>query len=164
MRVLYDASVVESEDKVVVRVATRDDVPGMMRLLRTELPHSLDLATSGENDPRYLEAFERVSADQNQLLIVATMKERVVGATQMTMIPYVAYGGGWIGHIEAFAVDPFVRRQGVGARLVAFAVDAARARGCFRLQLTSNKRRSEAHRFYERVGFVASHEGFKMML
>jgi GNAT superfamily N-acetyltransferase len=105
-----------------------------------------------------------MAADPNNTLLVAEREGRVVGTFQLTLIQHVAYRGGLVAQIENLIVDPAVRGQGVGEHMMRWAIEEARARGCFRVQLTSNKTRDRAHRFYETLGFVRSHEGMKFLL
>lgn len=88
----------------------------------------------------------------------------MVGAFHLTVIQYVAYRGGRVAQVENVIVDPAARGRGIGEAMMRWAIDEARRRGCFRVQLTSNKVRKRAHAFYERIGFVASHEGMKLVL
>ncbi len=96
--------------------------------------------------------------------MVAELGGDVVGVFQLTMTQLVAHRGGRVAEVEAVFVDPAVRGRGVGGAMMRWAIDEARRRGCFRLQLTSNKKRTRAHAFYERLGFVATHEGMKLAL
>jgi GNAT superfamily N-acetyltransferase len=127
-----------------------------------------DLASHPERTGRgddlapYLEAFDEIAADPRSDLYVATVGARVVGTFQLTVQRHLAYRGGRAAVVESVHVASDMRRRGVGEAMMRFAVDVARRRGCHRVQLTSNKRRRDAHRFYERLGFVASHEGFRL--
>jgi len=112
----------------------------------------------------YHAAFGAIDADPHQELVVVEAEGRVVGVFQLTFIPYLTYQGSWRGQIEGVRVDASVRGQGVGQRMMEWAIQRCRGRGCRLVQLTTDKRRSEAHRFYERLGFVASHEGMKLDL
>ena len=83
---------------------------------------------------------------------------------QITYIPYLTYQGGWRALIEGVRIAPGLRSRGLGQMLFEWAIGRARARGCHMVQLTTDKSRKDAHRFYERLGFVASHEGMKLTL
>ena len=98
------------------------------------------------------------------MLIVAEENDRVIGTLQLTFLRYLLYGGARVALVESVQVAASERSRGVGAAMMRFAIDEARRRGCHRVQLTSNEARKDAHRFYERLGFVASHEGFKLYL
>lgn len=112
----------------------------------------------------YLDAFEAMDRDPDNTLLVAEQDGRVVGTFQLTIIQHLMYRGGRIAQIEAVRVDAPLRGQGIGESMMRWAIEEARKRGCVRVQLTSNKQRLAAHRFYARLGFAASHEGFKLFL
>jgi len=115
-------------------------------------------------DQRYLAAFAAVDADPNQLLAVVERDGLVVGTMQLSFIPGVSRLGSWRGQIEAVRIAATERGSGLGQMMMEWAIDQCRARGCSLVQLTSDKTRDGAHRFYERLGFTASHEGFKREL
>lgn len=114
--------------------------------------------------PRYLAALAAIDADANQRLVVAELAGRPVGTLQLTFIPGINRLGEWRCLVEAVHVAPDHRNLGLGSEMIRWAVAEARARGCGLVQLTSNKKRLDAHRFYERLGFQKSHEGFKLAL
>ncbi|MGL4290632.1 MAG: GNAT family N-acetyltransferase [Phreatobacter sp.] len=114
--------------------------------------------------PAYAEAFERIAVSPSNHLFVAEQAGRVIGTYQLTVLPGIAQRGRIRGKIESVHVDPDLRGGGVGALMMHHAVAQARALGVGLLELTSDKRRGAAHRFYERLGFARSHEGFKMVL
>ncbi|OZM74191.1 GNAT family N-acetyltransferase [Amycolatopsis antarctica] len=112
----------------------------------------------------YERAFARIDADPNQVLVVADRRGLPVGTLQLTVIPGLARSGATRGQIEAVRVHADLRGDGLGARLLRWAIEEARARGCALVQLTSDASRGEAHRFYEGLGFSATHTGFKLAL
>ena len=112
----------------------------------------------------YYEAFAAIDQDPNNELVVAVQNTRVVGVLQLTFIPYLTYRGRGRALIEGVRVDSALRSSGVGRRLFEWAIERARARGCHMVQLTSDKERPDAIRFYESLGFAASHEGMKLHL
>jgi len=112
----------------------------------------------------YERAFEAIDRDANQYLMLAELGGRVVGMLQLTFIPGLSRRGAWRANIESVRVDSSLRGQGIGAWLIGQALDLARSRGCRLAQLTSDKRRTEAHRFYGQLGFSATHEGYKREL
>lgn len=112
----------------------------------------------------YYTAFEAIDRDPNNELVVATLDGRTVGVLQLTFIPYLTYRGRWRALIEGVRVDSSVRSSGIGRMLFEWAIERARQRGCRIVQLTSDKMRPDAIRFYQSLGFVASHEGFKLYL
>ena len=110
----------------------------------------------------YIAAFEAISADPNNELIVVCKLDSVVGVLQLTFIPYLTYQGSERALIEGVRVAKTHRSGGVGQALFKWAIERAKARGCRMLQLTTDKARPDAVRFYERLGFRASHEGMKL--
>lgn len=125
------------------------------------------IAASREGDPSdevYLTAFEAIDADPRQELVVAEADGDVVGTMQITYLPGLSRKGGERALVEAVRVAASMRGQGLGRTMMQWAVDRARERGCLLVQLTSDKARADAHRFYTSLGFVDSHVGFKLML
>jgi ribosomal protein S18 acetylase RimI-like enzyme len=115
-------------------------------------------------DPRYAAAFAAIEEDPNQLLLVGEEGGTVVGCLQVTFIPGVTRKGMWRGTIEGVRVAGGRRGAGIGREMVLFAIARCRRRGCGLVQLTTDKSRADALRFYEDLGFVASHEGMKLAL
>ncbi len=151
---------------VRIRPATEADLPRIVELIHRGAAPGV---TSGE-DPgpplpdSYRRAFVDIKRNDHCEVFVAELDGRVVGTYQLQFLPNLSNRGRWLAQIESVHVDENLRGQGIGEQMLRRAVDDARARGCFRLQLTSNKSRGDAHRFYERLGFVKSHEGMKLAL
>jgi GNAT superfamily N-acetyltransferase len=112
----------------------------------------------------YRRGFDLVDGDPAHLLLAAVDGDAVVGTLQLTFLPGLARRGVLRAQIEALRVASGQRSRGLGAAMVEWAIGEARRRGCGLVQLTTDKARTDAHRFYERLGFVASHEGLKMSL
>ena len=147
----------------VIRRAVEADLPVAVRLFATPDHGNVKHEDLGPPLPScYAEALAKIADDPDNALMVAELEGNVVGAFHLTVIQYVANRGGRVAQIENVIVDPAARSQGIGETMMRWAIDEARRRGCFRIQLTSNKVRERAHRFYERLGFVASHEGMKL--
>ena len=145
------------------RAATRSDLPAIVEMLRAD-PLGSQRETPGSVDLEpYEKAFESIDGDPNNSILVATVPD-VVGVLQLTFIPNLTYQGAWRAQIEGVRVSETHRGRGVGEALIREALRRARAQGCRLVQLTTDKRRPEALRFYERLGFVASHEGMKLSL
>lgn len=145
-----------------LRRAARTDVPAIVELLAAD---QLGATRDGGDPAPYVRAFEAIDADPAQLLMVAASEaDRVVGTMQLTFIPGMARRGSLRAQIEAVRVAEAHRGRGLGEAMFSWAIDEARRRGCSLVQLTSDRRRPDAHRFYERLGFVNSHEGFKLQL
>lgn len=112
----------------------------------------------------YRAAFAAIEQDSNNHLIVAAANDQVIGVLQVTLIPNLTYQGAWRAQIEGVRVHPNARNKGIGKRLLAAAVDLARERKCGLVQLTTDKARAEALKFYQDFGFSASHQGMKLHL
>jgi GNAT superfamily N-acetyltransferase len=146
----------------VVRRALIDDVAAIVALIADD---QIGQDRDGGDLAPYTEAFAVIDADPSQLLVVVTdAAGAVVGTLQLTFIPGLARRGAPRAQIEAVRVSGRLRGQGIGGEMLAWAIQEARRRGCALVQLTSDKRRQEAHRLYSRLGFVASHDGFKLRL
>ncbi len=115
-------------------------------------------------NPAYVAAFDAIVADKNQLLVVALLDQTVVGTVQLSFIPGLALTGAWRGQIEAVRIRQDHRGSGLGRVMLGWAIARCRERGCSMVQLTTDKSRKEAHQFYERLGFQATHEGYKLSL
>ncbi len=124
-------------------------------------------APAGVEDPtdlgRYVSALREIEVAGHAVL-VAEVDGAVVGVCQLIVFRHLQHGGGRCAEIESVHVHPDFRGWGIGSALVRDAAERARRLGCYRVQLTSNMVRTEARRFYERLGFVPSHAGFKMSL
>ncbi len=151
-------------EEVLFRPATEADLPAIVCLIADDGLGRRREDISEPLNPRYVAAFQAVQADPNQLLVVAERAGAVVGTFQLSFIPGVSRLGSWRGQIEAVRVAASERGTGLGGQMMEWAIGECRRRGCSLVQLTSDKWRADAHRFYERLGFVASHDGFKLNL
>ncbi len=146
------------------RLATQDDLADIVALLADDAlgasreQYRLPLPTA------YQQAFDAIRRDSNQELTVVDHNGELVATFQLTFIPYLTYQGGIRAQIEAVRVKSSYRGQGVGTKLFQYAIQRATERGAHLLQLTTDKKRPDAKRFYESLGFVASHEGMKLHL
>jgi GNAT superfamily N-acetyltransferase len=145
-----------------IRAAVADDVPAIVAML-AEDPLGAQRESPDDLAP-YLAALERLSADPNQHLVVAAREGRVVGTLQLTIVPGLSRRGSSRAIIEAVRIHTDERGSGLGTQLIEWAIDESRRQGCRMVQLTSDNTRTDAHRFYERLGFTASHVGFKLQL
>lgn len=151
---------------VIIRQATADDLPEIVRMLADD-PLGSQREHYIEGQPlaqAYLNAYAEIAADPRQELIVAELDGRVVGTLQITFLRGISFQGGRRMQIEAVRVDRSLRSQGIGQQMMEWVIQHARQQGCFVIQLTTDKSRNDAHRFYERLGFVASHLGMKLRL
>jgi GNAT superfamily N-acetyltransferase len=145
----------------LIRSARPDDVARVVELLAAG-------SLRGGEDPSHLAPYQaalaEIAATPGSDVLVAELGGEVVGVCQLTTFRHLQERGGLCGEIESVHVEVARRNRGIGSRLIEEAVERARRSGCYRVQLTSNKTRTAAHRFYERLGFTASHEGFKRYL
>ncbi|MBV9826788.1 MAG: GNAT family N-acetyltransferase [Alphaproteobacteria bacterium] len=151
-----------------MRRARAADLPAIVALLADDMigrereAASAELATLA---PQYVAAFAAIEGDPHQLLAVAEGEGgAVIGTLQLSFIPGLSRRGLWRGQIESVRVASSERGGGIGRQMFEWAIAQCRERGCGLVQLTSDKRRPAAHRFYETLGFVASHEGYKLDL
>jgi len=146
------------------RQSTREDLPAIVQMLvedelgakrerfETPLPQS------------YYTAFEAIESNPNQEILVAELDGEVIGTLQLMFLPSLSYQGGTRAQVESVRIVRRLRGQGIGAEMMRWAIERARQRGCHLMQLTSHKSRADAHRFYEKLGFVMSHVGMKIEL
>ena len=150
--------------KLRFRPATSTDLTALVAMLADD---PLGATREQAIDPlplAYATAFGHINNDPNNELIVAEQGDEIVAMLQLTYIPYLTHQGAWRCLIEGVRVHSNYRGRGVGKLLFEWAIDRARNQGCRLLQLTSDKQRPDAIRFYQQLGFVASHEGLKLKL
>ena len=144
------------------RDAETADLPALAELLADD---QLGVSRDGPQYlPAYMAAFRDVQAQAGNSIIVAVINSEVVGMLQLTLIPGLSRGGMLRAQIESVRVSSNHRGRKIGQALLAHAIDLARDAGCGLVQLTTDKQRHDAHRFYEGLGFTASHEGMKLVL
>ncbi|MFE6086220.1 GNAT family N-acetyltransferase [Streptomyces virginiae] len=148
--------------ELTIRPATEADVPAIVAMLADD---PLGAARESPEDlTPYLAALKRLTGDPNQHLVVAVRADRVVGTLQLTIVLGLSRKGATRSIIEGVRVHADERGGGLGTRFIEWAVETSRAENCALVQLTSDATRTDAHRFYERLGFTASHVGFKLQL
>ncbi|KKD09615.1 GNAT family N-acetyltransferase [Streptomyces sp. WM6386] len=145
-----------------IRAAVAADVLAIVAMLADD-PLGAQRESPDDLAP-YLTALERLVADPNQHLVVAVREDRVVGTLQLTIIPGLSRRGSTRSIIEGVRIHADERGSGLGTQLIEWAVDESRRQNCQLVQLTSDATRTDAHRFYERLGFEATHVGFKLPL
>ena len=147
---------------VLVRKMQKADLPRILQLLADDELGQLreTLQTIPHDD--YLRAFTAINDDLNQYLAVFEKNDNIIGCLQISLIPGLSRRGALRGQIESVRVAANVRGNGYGALMMAWAIKKCREQGCSLVQLTSDKTRKDAQRFYQELGFVASHEGFKL--
>lgn len=146
------------------RTATADDLPALVALLADDALGQSREAAGLPLDARYLAAFEAIQADPNNELLLCELQGQLAGMLQLTFIPSLTRLGSWRAQIEGVRVAAACRGQGLGRKLVEHAVALARQRGCRLVQLTTDRQRPDALRFYEQLGFEATHTGLKLQL
>ncbi len=146
--------------ELLIRPAVATDVPSIVALLVDD--HLGASRESAEHMTAYVAAFERISIDPNAQLMVAVRDGSVVGTLTLTFLHGLARQGATRALVEAVRVQRALRNQGIGRELMLWAIDESRAQGAALMQLTSDRSRVDAHRFYERLGFEPSHVGFKL--
>lgn len=154
------------DSTVQLREAVVDDVPAIVTLLAADQLGATRDGVSTEADlPPYLRAFRAIAADPAHLLLVAdVVGDAVVATLQLSFLPGLARRGALRAQIEAVRVDAAHCGAGLGGAMLEWASGEARRRGCALVQLTTDRSRADAHRFYERIGFIASHDGYKLPL
>jgi GNAT superfamily N-acetyltransferase len=149
---------------ILFRLATRVDVPSIVRLLADD-----DLGSQRERfenplPESYYSAFEQLDNNNNHELIVAECNGEVIGTLHLMFLPSISFQGGLRAQVESVRVDKRFQSQGIGSEMMKWAMERARQRGAHVVQLTTHKTRVDAHRFYERLGFKGSHLGMKLSL
>jgi len=163
--------------RLIFRIATAEDLPEIVRMLADDF---LGIQRERFEDPlpeSYVKAFREIETDPNNELIVAVMNPAsgesvagmdacvpVVGTHQLTYTPSISFQGGRRCTVESVRVDEKYRGRGIGRTMMLWAIERAKEKGCISMQLTTNAGRADAHRFYENLGFSASHLGMKLKL
>jgi len=153
-----------SRNEIRFRLATRADLPSIVRMLADD-----ELGSQREQykDPipeSYYAGFEQIKDDPNHELIVAELNGEVIGTLHLMILPSISFQGGLRAQIESVRVDKRYQSQGIGSKMMQWTIERARERGAHIVQLTTHRSREDAHRFYERLGFKATHLGMKMSL
>lgn len=149
---------------MTIRKAVIHDVPAIIEMWASDEFGSINEVISSTISPNYLEAFQKINSDENQFLVVMEDDYQIVGSLQLTLIQYLFKHGGVVALIEEVIVKEGFRNKGIGEKLIRWAMAKSKERGACLIQLTSNKKRTSALGFYNKLGFTASHEGFKMKL
>jgi GNAT superfamily N-acetyltransferase len=149
---------------LVFRDAVAGDVATIVEMYRDDVLGREREDSSSSLPDYYLAAFREIDADPRQRLVIAESDGEAVGTLQLSFLPHLVLRGGERAQIEAVRVRADQRGAGVGQALVRWAVDESKKRGCRLVQLTTNVEREDAHRFYERLGFSATHVGMELTL
>lgn len=153
------------DDKMIsFRQAIDSDLAALVEMLASDPLGTTREVIESPVNPAYIAAFEAICADPNNQLIVADYDGQVVGMLQVTIVQYLTHCGGARATIEGVRVKQSFRGRGLGEQLLTHAIGYAKSRGCIMVQLTSDKLRPDAIRFYQGLGFSATHEGMKLKL
>ncbi len=151
-------------DEIIFRIAVESDLDAIVQMLADDPLGAQREHYAVPLPPSYQNAFNAIATDPNNELVVAVGEGGVIGVLQVTFIPGLSHQGAWRALIEGVRVSARARSLGIGRSMFEWAINRARDRGCRMVQLTSDKSRPDALRFYESLGFVASHEGMKLKL
>jgi len=149
---------------VVFRLAKQTDLPAIVRMLADD-----DLGSQRERyenplPESYHAAFEQIEHDTNHELAVAELNGEVIGTLHLMFLPSLSFQGGLRAQVESVRVDKLYQSKGIGSAMMGWAIERAKRRGAHVVQLTTHKSRTDAHRFYERLGFKGTHLGMKLSL
>ncbi len=145
------------------RKATKEDVFEIVQMIANDKLGKLREDFKDPLPEKYYQAFEQINNDPNQeLMVIENEEQAIIGTLQLSFIQYLTYQGGIRAQIEAVRIRDDQRGKGIGEKLFLWAIEGAKERGAHLLQLTSDKKRPDAIRFYEKLGFKASHEGMKL--
>ena len=150
--------------ELIIRNATKSDVPEIVTLLATDELGSKRESVADTNIADYYVAFERISADPNNFLFVGCIGQAIIGTFQFTIIQNMTYKGGIRAQIEGVRVSADLRGKKIGEQMIKWAIKKAASSGAHMVQLTTNKERPLAIKFYENLGFAATHRGMKLFL
>jgi ribosomal protein S18 acetylase RimI-like enzyme len=145
-----------------IRLATESDLPRIVELLAQLSPDDPEREDTSSPLPYNYHLVFREMAQGKQQLLVAEVRRKIVGTLVLVIVPNLSHKGTPFAIIENVVVDEKQRSKGIGEALITHAIEEARKAGCYKVSLTSNKRRTEAHRFYERLGFGRTHEAFRI--
>lgn len=153
-----------SQTEISIRIATRDDVAEIVRMLADDFLGNTREQYEQPLPESYYRAFEEIDRDENNELIVVEHEGKIIGTLQLTFIPSISFQGSKRAQVESVRVDLDYRGKGIGHKLMLWAIERAREKKCVFVQLSTNNERADAHRFYARLGFVSSHTGMKLRL
>ncbi len=146
------------------RLVTKDDLAEIVRMLSDDNLGATREKFSEVLSDNYVKAFDIINADPNQELTIVEMNGDKVATFHLTFIQYLTHHGGLRAQIEAVRIHSNYRGQGIGKKVFEYVIKRAKQKGCILLQLTTDKQRPDAIRFYENIGFISTHEGMKLKL
>ncbi len=149
--------------EITFRKAKKDDIPFIVNMIANDKLGSLREDYQEPLPEKYYQAFSNIDKDPNQeLIVIENEHNEIIGTLQLSFIQYLTYQGGIRAQIEAVRIIEDLRGKGLGEKLFKWAINRAQERGAHLLQLTTDKKRPEALNFYEKLGFIPSHEGMKL--
>ncbi|MGG0459533.1 N-acetyltransferase family protein [Bacillus mycoides] len=151
-------------ETITFRIATVDDLDEIVKMLADDVLGNKRERYETPLPDSYIRAFHAIDRDPNNELIVACDGTEIIGLQQITFTPHIARQGGWRATIEGVRTASSKRGKGIGSKLIKWAIQRAKLRGCHLVQLTTDKERQEALQFYKKLGFKDSHEGLKLFL
>lgn len=154
----------KEELSLTIREAILQDVPKIVELLADDKLGKNRESHGDELPQQYYNAFEKISVDENQELIVVERQGEIIGTLQLSFIQYLTYQGSLRAQMEGVRIRSDMRSLGIGKTMIEWAVNRSRERKAHLLQLTTDKRRKGAIEFYRELGFEATHEGMKLHL
>lgn len=150
---------------MAIRPAKKEDIPAIVQMIANDKLGRLRENFKSPLPSEYYDAFKNIDSDPHQeLMVIVNDSEKIIGTLQLSFIQYLTYQGGKRAQIEAVRIHKDHRGQGIGQELFVWAIGRAKEKGAHVLQLTTDKKRPDALKFYERLGFKASHEGMKLHL
>lgn len=153
-----------NQKEISFRRAEQADLPAIIHMLADD-----ELGVQREHDEQplpesYFTAFEEINQDENHELIVAELNSEVIGTLHLIFLPSLSYQGGLRSQVESVRIDRRFQNKGIGSHMMKYAFQRAQERGAHIMQLTTHNTRTNAHRFYERLGFKSTHAGMKLKL
>ncbi|MGR3766181.1 GNAT family N-acetyltransferase [Rossellomorea sp. NS-SX7] len=152
------------KEHIMFRMAGKEDLDAIVKMLADDVLGKVREQYTNPLPEGYLKAFQAIDADPNNELVVACRENDIIGVMQITFTPYLTHQGSWRATIEGVRTSSSVRGQGVGTQMINWAIERAKELGCSLVQLTTDKQRDDALRFYQKLGFNATHEGMKIKL
>jgi ribosomal protein S18 acetylase RimI-like enzyme len=149
---------------LVFREASLKDLEAIIALLFEDQFGQTRENPSTPLSASYLKAFSKISGNPNDELLVAELNHQVIGVMQITYLQHLTFQGGLVAHIEGVRIKKEHQKKGFGQQMFQWAIKRAKNQGCHRIQLMTDKRRSESKKFYEQLGFSATHEGMKLYI
>ncbi|GAA0458346.1 GNAT family N-acetyltransferase [Alkalibacillus silvisoli] len=152
------------EKEINFRIAAEQDLDKIVEMLADDVLGSKRERYEQPLPDSYIRAFQSITSDPNNELVVAYQGDEIIGVQQITFTPYITHQGGWRATLEGVRTSSSSRSKGIGTELIKWGINRAKERGCQIVQLTTDKERPDALRFYEKLGFKATHEGLKIKL